>query len=68
MDINGYKTYTVLEVAQILKVTGRTVLNLLNDGTLVGFKVGAVWRITKPSLENFMSQGLKTSSADSGPS
>jgi excisionase family DNA binding protein len=59
METNGYTTYTVHEVASILKVTEKTVITLLREGTIAGFKVGAVWRITKPSLENFMSREKK---------
>lgn len=56
-DLNGYKTYTAKEVAKILKVHERTVLTLLQDKTLQGFKVGSVWRVTKPALEAFMAKG-----------
>jgi excisionase family DNA binding protein len=56
METNGYTTYTVREVAKILKVTEKTVITLVREGTIAGFKVGAVWRITKPSLENFMAK------------
>lgn len=56
MDLNGYKTYTAKEVASILKVTEKTILALLREGTLTGFKVGAVWRVTKESLESFMAK------------
>jgi excisionase family DNA binding protein len=56
MDLNGYKTYTAKEVASILKVTEKTILALLREGTLTGFKVGAVWRVTKDALDEFMAK------------
>lgn len=56
MDLNGYKTYTAKEVASILKVTEKTVLTLLRENTLTGFKVGAVWRVNKSALEEFMAK------------
>lgn len=56
MDLNGYKTYTAKEVASILKVTEKTVLTLLREKTLTGFKVGAVWRVNKSALEEFMAK------------
>lgn len=56
MDLNGYKTYTAKEVATILKVTEKTILTLLREGTLTGFKVGSMWRVSKESLEEFMAK------------
>lgn len=48
------KVYTVQEVKQILKISHNTILSMLKDGRLQGFKIGNYWRITEQSLLNFI--------------
>ena len=45
--------YTPDEVANKLKVSKRTVYGWLQNGKLMGFKVGTMWRIRKEALEEF---------------
>lgn len=45
---------TVDEVAEKLRIHRVTVVKLLTDGTLKGFKIGSSWRIKKESLNKFM--------------
>jgi excisionase family DNA binding protein len=49
--------YTLNEVAEILKVTQRTIYNYVARGTLHGFKVGGYWRVTESELKNFIDTG-----------
>ena len=55
MDKEEMTVYTVTETMQILKTARNTVLKLLKDGTLKGFKVGRDWRIPASELKAFMS-------------
>jgi excisionase family DNA binding protein len=51
------KLLTVAEVAGILRVSVRTVYNLLEAGALRGVRVGRAWRVPESALEEFISQG-----------
>jgi excisionase family DNA binding protein len=52
----GVEIFTVDEVAEILRLNRRTVLNLLQNGELVGFRAGRQWRIKREELERFTEQ------------
>ena len=41
------------DVSILWKLTEKTITNMLNDGTLKGFKVGDRWRIPKESVQNY---------------
>lgn len=45
---------TVREVSQLLRVQRPKVYELIKDGAIDGFKVGADWRIRKDSVENLI--------------
>lgn len=45
--------YNVNEMAQILEVSRRTIMNYIKDGKLKCVKVGGKWKITKENLEAF---------------
>lgn len=47
-------TLTVEEVAKRLRVNERTVLRLLDRKELKGYKVGRVWRVDSPDLEDYV--------------
>jgi excisionase family DNA binding protein len=47
------KDYTVEEIAEKLRVTPRTVLNIIRRQELVAYRVGAHWRITQESFDKF---------------
>ena len=51
------KMLTVAEVAGILRVSVRTVYNLLEAGTLRGVRVGRAWRVPESALEALTAQG-----------
>ncbi|OPZ46013.1 MAG: Helix-turn-helix domain protein [Firmicutes bacterium ADurb.BinA052] len=48
---------TVAEVAGILRVSVRTVYNLLEAGALRGVRVGRAWRVLESALEDFIAKG-----------
>jgi len=48
---------TVAEVAEILRVSERTIYNLLEAGDLRGVRVGRSWRMQKEALEEFIKTG-----------
>jgi excisionase family DNA binding protein len=48
-------TYTVEEVAKILKVSVQTVRNLIKERKLRAFRVGIQLRVKKEELDRFMS-------------
>ena len=54
MDNEEMTVYTVTETMEILKAARNTILKLLKDGTLKGFKVGRDWRIPASELKAFM--------------
>lgn len=51
------KVYTLDEVADILKVTKRTLYTYLKTGKLKAFKMGKYWRVTEQALQDFLSIG-----------
>lgn len=48
------KVHTPEEVAEVLKLPERNVLDLLRSGRLKGFKAGKYWRVKESELEKFM--------------
>jgi excisionase family DNA binding protein len=49
------KVYTLDEVAEILKVTKRTLYNYVKAGKLSAVKMGKYWRVSEESLQAFIS-------------
>ncbi len=45
--------YTVKQVAYVLHVSERTVMNYIKDGRMKAQKVGGKWRFTKEEIERF---------------
>lgn len=45
---------TVREVSMLLRVQRPKVYELIKDGAIEGFKVGADWRIRRDSVENLI--------------
>ena len=45
---------SVSEVAEYLGVGKNRVYELLNDGSLKGFRMGATWKISRMVLENYI--------------
>jgi len=53
------RVYTILEVAEILKVTRRTVYGYLKAGDLKAVKIGKYWKVTAENLREFLERGTK---------
>lgn len=51
------KTYTPDEVAEILKVTRRTVYNYIKNEDLKAVKIGKYLRISGTNLQEFIERG-----------
>ena len=45
---------TVPEIAEILKKKKNRVYELLESGTIKGFRIGRVWKIPKKALEEYI--------------
>ena len=50
------KVYTLDDVADILKVTKRTLYNYIKAGELPAIKMGKYWRVTQENLQSFVSK------------
>ena len=48
------KLYSPADLAKIMSVGESDVMTALNDGSLKGKKIGATWRITQQSLDEFL--------------
>jgi len=48
---------TVAEVAKALRVSVRTVYNLLEAETIRGVRVGRAWRVPESALREFIERG-----------
>ena len=53
------KVYTIEEVAQILKVTRRTVYGYLKTGDLKAAKIGKYWKVTPENIKAFLDKHTK---------
>lgn len=52
------KLYTIAEVAEILKVTERTVYNYVKSGSIPAAKIGKHWRIKEADLKAFIDNAI----------
>ena len=53
------KVYTLNDVADILKVTRRTLYNYINTGKLKAVKVGKSWYVSEENLRELISKGTE---------
>ena len=61
------KVYKLDEVADIMKVTKRTLYNYIKAGTLHAVKIGKYWRVSEDSLQAFISNGTPVVDANKRP-
>jgi len=54
MNDDKHILLTVKEVSTLLRVQRPKVYELIKDGAISGFKVGADWRIRRDSVENLI--------------
>ena len=50
---------SVTEVAEYLSVGKNRIYELLNTGTLKGFRMGSTWRISRMALETYIMDSSK---------
>jgi predicted RNA-binding Zn-ribbon protein involved in translation (DUF1610 family) len=55
-DIIG-KMYTAAEIGAALQVTTRAIQGYIKSGTLIGKKIGGVWRVSADNLKKFTNGG-----------
>jgi len=48
------ETYTIEQLQKILKLSERTILRLLKDGKLTGFKAGRGWRFQESDINAYI--------------
>lgn len=48
------KVYTLKEVAEVIKVTERTLLTYIKEGKLKATKIGGKWIVSQENLQNFI--------------
>ena len=58
------KVYTLEEVAEILKVSRRTLYTYVKEGKLPAVKMGKYWRVSQESLQAFVSTGTEVADAN----
>jgi excisionase family DNA binding protein len=46
--------YTTKEIAELFKVTEKTVRDTINKGHIEAYKFGKEWRISKEALQKFL--------------
>lgn len=61
IDFNTLEFLTVDEVAERLRVSGRTVRNLIDRQSLRAFKVGREWRITPEDVTAYLEMNSSVS-------
>lgn len=61
------RVYTLDEVANIMKVTKRTLYYYIKAGTLHAVKMGKYWRVSEESLQAFISNGTSIVDANKRP-
>lgn len=61
------RVYTLDEVADIMKITKRTLYNYIKAGTLHAVKMGKYWRVSEESLQAFISNGTPIVDANKRP-
>ncbi|HHD2753152.1 TPA: helix-turn-helix domain-containing protein [Clostridium perfringens] len=50
---NFEKLYTIEDIAEMTRLTSRTIRNYLKDGILEGKKIGGQWRFSMKDIEKF---------------
>ena len=55
------KVYSLEEVADILKITRRTLYTYVKEGKLHAVKIGKYWRVSEQDLQDFISKGTTIS-------
>ena len=57
--MSDLRIYTLKEVADILKVTRRSIYNYIKEDKLKAVKIGREWRVTEDALKAFLNKGTE---------
>lgn len=61
------KVYTLEEVAEIVKLTRRTLYAYVKAGKLKAVKMGKYWRVSEKALNDFINTGAEVVDANRHP-
>lgn len=53
------RVYTLDEVAEVLKITRRTLYAYVKEGKLKAVKIGREWRVSEAALQDFINKGTE---------
>lgn len=53
------RVYTLDEVAEVLKITRRTLYTYVKAGKLKAVKIGREWRVSEDALQDFLNKGTE---------
>lgn len=53
------RVYTLDEVAEVLKITRRTLYTYVKEGKLKAVKIGREWRVSEAALQDFINKGTE---------
>ena len=53
------RVYTLDEVAEVLKITRRTLYTYVKEGKLKAVKIGREWRVSEDALQDFLNKGTE---------
>lgn len=53
------RVYTLDEVAEVLKITRRTLYTYVKEGKLKAVKIGREWRVSEAALQDFIDKGTE---------
>ena len=53
------RVYTLDEVAEVMKITRRTLYTYVKEGKLKAVKIGREWRVSETALQDFLNKGTE---------
>lgn len=56
MENNDKMVYELNELCEVLSIGKNTAYELLNSGKIRAFKIGAVWKINKESVQEYINR------------
>lgn len=51
------RIYTLDEIAEMLRITRRTLYTYIKEGKLQAVKIGKYWRVSETNLQSFLEKG-----------
>jgi excisionase family DNA binding protein len=53
-DENKHNWLTANQAGKVLGVSGRTVIRMMEDGDLPGYKIGSVWKFKQEDVDTYI--------------